>query len=210
MKTQSELSDNQLRSSDQSHDQDHARTELIRILREAYSGELAAALAYRGHWKSVSDSDQRQRIQQIEAEELVHRSAVGKMLLYFGKQPSIYLEVRLWLTGRIIAAACHLIGWFLPMFFAGRLESSNWKEYESAAGCARTMNLSDFEAALRRMSEVELEHQEYFASMVTGHRLLPLAQSLFKWDLPVNNRFLKEQPQAIPELETVKGSTYYE
>ena len=30
-----------------------ARRNLIRILQNAYSGEIAAAYAYRGHWKSV-------------------------------------------------------------------------------------------------------------------------------------------------------------
>jgi Uma2 family endonuclease len=30
-----------------------ARQNLIRILQSAYSGELAAAFAYRGHWKSL-------------------------------------------------------------------------------------------------------------------------------------------------------------
>jgi hypothetical protein len=94
------------------------------------------------------------------------------------------------------------------MFFAGRLESSNWKEYESAARCASILALADFEASLLRMSAVELEHEEYFAAMVTGHRLLPLAQTLFKWDLPVTNRFLNERSTA--KLETVKGSTFFE
>jgi hypothetical protein len=35
----------------------------------AYSGELAAGLAYRGHWRSVRDAAERERIQTIEAEE---------------------------------------------------------------------------------------------------------------------------------------------
>lgn len=46
-----------------------ARHDLIAILRLAYSAELAARLAYRGHWKSLADSEDRGRIRQIEEEE---------------------------------------------------------------------------------------------------------------------------------------------
>lgn len=46
---------------------------LIGILQLAYSGELAAAYAYRGHWKSVSDSEEIRRIEEIENEEWHHR-----------------------------------------------------------------------------------------------------------------------------------------
>ena len=45
-----------------------ARQNLIRILQNAYSGELAAAYAYRGHWQSLKKSAaERERIRQIEA-----------------------------------------------------------------------------------------------------------------------------------------------
>ena len=57
---------------------------LTAILRLAYSGELAAALAYRGHWKSVGDPDERARIRQIEEEEWHHRDLVGGMLARIG------------------------------------------------------------------------------------------------------------------------------
>ena len=36
--------------------------ELISLLKMAYSAELAAAYAYRGHWHSVSDPDEKARI----------------------------------------------------------------------------------------------------------------------------------------------------
>src|ERR1044071_4023586 len=95
------------------------RQHLISILKAAYSGELAAAYAYRGHWKSVSNLVERKRIQQIETDEWVHRKKVGEMLAALGARPSNLKEVRMWLTGRTIGALCHVIGWFLPMYFAG-------------------------------------------------------------------------------------------
>jgi rubrerythrin len=53
---------------------------LIGLLQLAYSGELAAAYAYRGHWKSVSDPEERHRIEEIEQDEWHHRKLVGEML----------------------------------------------------------------------------------------------------------------------------------
>ena len=45
------------------------RRDLIALLQLAYSAEQAAAYAYRGHWHSVVDLDERARIKQIEGEE---------------------------------------------------------------------------------------------------------------------------------------------
>lgn len=57
---------------------------LAAILRLAYSGELAAALAYRGHWKSVRDPDERARIRQIEEEDSPWPKSSGTMSSTFG------------------------------------------------------------------------------------------------------------------------------
>jgi demethoxyubiquinone hydroxylase (CLK1/Coq7/Cat5 family) len=160
--------------------------ELIRILQLAYSGELAAGLAYRGHWKSVKRRAESEMIQRIELEEWAHRKRVGEMLLVLGSRPVRWREVRMWVTGQIIGAACHLIGWFLPMYFAGRLESRNWKEYETAASCARNLRMLDFETELLTMSAVEFQHEVFFAEMVVGNRFLTVIQKLFRWELPAD------------------------
>ena len=55
---------------------ENARKHLIRILQNAYAGELAAAFAYRGHWKSLKDSAEKEQIKEIEAEEWHHRKGV--------------------------------------------------------------------------------------------------------------------------------------
>ena len=56
--------------------QANSAASLIEILQLAYSGELAAAYAYRGHWKSVSDPEERHRIEEIENEEWHHRNSL--------------------------------------------------------------------------------------------------------------------------------------
>jgi rubrerythrin len=158
---------------------DHQR--LVHILQAAYSGELAAAHAYRGHWKSLRNPVEREKIQQIENEEWVHREKVGGMLASLGARRVKTRELRMLVTGRMIGLSCHLIGWFLPMYFAGRIENSNVREYESAAFHASKLGLIEFESELRVMANVEREHEIFFMKMVTGHRLLPLMQAVFKW-----------------------------
>jgi demethoxyubiquinone hydroxylase (CLK1/Coq7/Cat5 family) len=165
-------------------DAQEAQARFINLLQRAYSGELAAAYAYRGHWKSLSRPDERRGIQKIEHEEWVHRERVGKMLAALEAAPVRRLELRLAVTGRVIGLACHFIGWFLPMYFAGRLESRNVEEYVIAAHYARMLKLWDYEADLAHMAVVEREHELFFLRMIAGHRLLPLARALFKWGDP--------------------------
>jgi hypothetical protein len=163
---------------------DAQRHRLIQILQGAFSGELAAGFAYRGHWKSVKNETERAAIRKIEMEEWVHRKRVGEMLASLSARPQRLREAKMWLIGRTIGAACHMIGWFFPMYFAGRLESGNVIEYETAASHAAAQGLGDFEADLLLMAGVEKEHELFFLSVVTGHRLLPLASSLFDWGKP--------------------------
>ena len=64
------------------------RAQLIAVLQLAYSGELAAGYAYRGHWHSVSEAEERARIKTIEDEEWHHRKLVGEMLKSLGAGPN--------------------------------------------------------------------------------------------------------------------------
>jgi demethoxyubiquinone hydroxylase (CLK1/Coq7/Cat5 family) len=154
--------------------------QLARILRLAYSGELGAALAYRGHWQSLPDSAERDKIQQIEDEEW-DRRRVGVILTSLGSAPDKFREMKLRIIGRSIGAACHITGWFLPMYFAGRIESKNVKEYEEAAEHAAALGLVKFETELRARAEVEKQHELFFLQTVAGHSLLPLTRWAFKW-----------------------------
>jgi rubrerythrin len=144
---------------------------LIALLRLAYSAELAAAYAYRGHWHSLSDTAERQRILQIENEEWHHRDMVGQMLNKLGTSPSRAREVRANIVGRVLGALCHFTGWFAPMYGAGRLESRNIREYETAARYARDAGCDEFVECLLTMAEVEWEHEKYFRSRVLSHGL---------------------------------------
>ncbi|HYC58284.1 MAG TPA: hypothetical protein VEK79_01840 [Thermoanaerobaculia bacterium] len=176
------------------------RADLIRVLRSACSGELAAGYAYRGHWKSLrSDSPERDRIKVIEDEEWHHRDLVLGLLRELGSGPSRNREIVFYCIGKTIAFLCHIGGWFIPMYGAGKLERSNIKEYEDAAVHAHEAGLGHMIDCLLEMAEVEWEHEKFFREQIQGHWLLrffPL------WDPPPAKeaiRGLSARDRAVPE-----------
>ena len=160
---------------------DRDRRRLIRQLQGACSGELAAGHAYRGHWRSLRDEGERDRVRAVEAEEWHHRALVKGLLRQLGARPSPIREVLFWLIGRSIALFCFVGGWFAPMYGAGRLERSNIVEYEVAARYAIACGRPDMVDCLLTMAEVEWEHERYFRSRITGH---PLCRILPLWEEP--------------------------
>jgi len=160
---------------------DRARARLIALLRLAYSGELAAIHAYRGHARSLPDAAERARIGAIEAEELRHREEVGRMLAALGARPSRAREWRAGVIGRTLGLACSFTGRFVPLYGAGRLESRNVGEYERAARHARDAGRPELVEPLLAMAEVEWEHEAWFRARVLAH---PCALLLPPWPAP--------------------------
>ncbi len=160
------------------------RLKLVEILRLAYSGELAAALAYRGHARSVVDEDERRRISEIEAEELQHRRLLGEMLAELGARPSRIRELRATAIGRTLSLLCRVSGWYLPMYGAGRLERGNIREYETAARLARDAGCAKWTGCLLEMAEVEWEHERYFRERTALRGGRALARWLPPWAGP--------------------------
>ncbi|MCI0403706.1 MAG: ferritin-like domain-containing protein [Acidobacteria bacterium] len=158
-----------------------AKSRFIQILQQAYSGERAAAYAYRGHWRSLRDPNDRSRVRTIEAEEWHHRHLVGEMLRELGARPSALREGRALLVGRTLGLLCHVAGWFAPMYAAGRLESRNIREYEDAARRAKDCGREDLLPCLLAMAVVEWEHERYFRSKVLSH---PWARHFPLWEAP--------------------------
>lgn len=177
-----------------------AREALIALLQLAYSGELAAAYAYRGHWRSSSRAEEREAIRMIEDEEWQHREHVGEMLAELGSGPDKAREKRAARLGRTLGALCHLSGWLAPMYGAGKLESRNIREYETAARHARDCGRHEWIDALLTMSEVEWDHERYFRKKVQGHWL---GKCLPIWKKPppretMRQEFVFTSPSSLP------------
>jgi rubrerythrin len=151
--------------------ENNSKEKLIALLQLAYSGELAAAHAYRGHWRSVRNPDEKTSIKNIEDDEWRHRRLVGEMLTGLGSGPSRRREIRATVIGRTLGLLCHFTGWLAPMYGAGKLESRNIREYETAARYARVCGRIDLIDCLLEMAEVESEHELCFRSRVLTHAL---------------------------------------
>lgn len=133
---------------------------------------MAAAYAYRGHWKAAKNPEERESIRKIEEDEWHHRDLLGQMLGELGAKPKRFLEIKMRLIGKSIGLLCYVTGWFFPMYGAGRLESKNVLEYLYAARYAVNAGHGAFVEELLVMSEVEWDHELYFREKVIGHRLL--------------------------------------
>ncbi len=148
-----------------------ATRDLIRLLRAAYSGELAAANAYAGHWRSVRERAQRTAIRRIQDEEHEHRARVGEMIAELGGTPGWLRDRVMAVVGWMIAAACFVGGWYVPMYGAGLIERRNIAEYEDAAQLAFRAGREDLADELLGMAEAEWDHEAYFRGLCEGHWL---------------------------------------
>jgi len=157
------------------------RKRLINILQLAYSGERAAGYAYRGHWQSVSDPNEKARIKTIEDEEWHHRELVGEMLATLNAAPNKWREIRATIIGHTIGVICHLSFWFVAMYGAGKLESGNVCEYFVMMHYFHSLGIRDHDAILYEMGMKEKEHEAYFLDQIKDSRLLPFFERVFSW-----------------------------
>lgn len=162
-----------------------ARAALVRGLQDAHAGELAAAYAYRGHWKSLRRRPAaRAEVQRIEAAEWHHRTLVAAMLEELGGRPRRRRELLMACIGRFFGALCFVGGFFGPMYAAGRLEGMNVDQYDAAGQHAATLGLGAYAEQLEAMRQEEDRHERFFGEQVRGHWLLPLTSALLGWRPP--------------------------
>ena len=169
---------------------EEARRALVEILRGAHAGELGAALAYDGHWRSLRNHDEIAEVHQIALDELAHRVCVGEMLAELGVEPDPWRERCMFAIGTAISWLCRVGGWFVPMYGAGRLESGNVREYEDAARFAVLAGYGCFASELLHLAEVEWDHERYFRSKAEAHwlgALVPL------WSAPPARETIRER-----------------
>lgn len=143
--------------------------ELLHLVRLAYSAERAAAFAYQGHAASVADPMEKTALMRIEKEEWTHREHLARMLAKMAAKPSPYLEMKYFCIGKGIGLSCHMIGWFMPMYFAGRLESGNVNEYVRMETLAREAGMHEEIECIQEMARVEKTHEVFFLERAQGH-----------------------------------------
>ena len=154
---------------------------LIDLLQRAYSAEKAAAFAYQGHAGSVKDKTEKIAIKQIELDEWNHRKEVLEIMQKYNIPISKYYEFRSYIMGKILSCSCYIIGWFMPFFFAGRLESGNVCEYFRMMQYFHELGIIEHNQILYEMGIKEKEHEIYFLGKIKNKKMLPVFEKLFSW-----------------------------
>lgn len=184
---------------------------LVDLLKKAYSAEKAAAFAYIGHARSVKDPEQKKAIKQIEIDEWNHREEVLKIMKQYSISPSKYYEIRFYIIGKIIWYSCYVIGWFMPFYFAGRLESGNVCEYFRMKQYFNSLGIKEHDLTLYDMGIKEKEHEVYFLEKIKTNKLLPLFEWLFSWgnnngfnDIDLDKKYPVEQSDVYCKVDSQK------
>jgi hypothetical protein len=169
---------------------------LVGLLQRAYSAERAASLAYIGHAASLRDPRAKAAVKQIEDDEWEHRRHVLAIMQRYDVPVSKAFERRYYLIGKLIGASCHVIGWFMPYFFAGKLESGNVCEYFVMMRYFHELGIRDHDTILHAMGMKEKEHELYFLAQIKKSRLLPVFEKVFAWgrhttlnDVDLDNKY---------------------
>lgn len=157
--------------------------ELISSLQKAYSAEKAASYAYQGHRGSLRKPAEKIAIKEIEDDEWNHRREVKVIMDHYGIPVSLRNEVKFAVIGKFISASCYVIGWFMPFFFAGKLESGNVCEYFRMKQSFNSLGIRKWDAILYEMGMKEKEHEIYFLNKVKQSKVLPLFERIFNWGL---------------------------
>lgn len=158
-----------------------AHKALVDLLKRAYSAEKAAAFAYQGHAGSVKDTAEKAAIHQIEVDEWNHRSEVLEIMKEYNIPISKYYEFKFHVIGKIISGSCYVIGWFMPFYFAGKLESGNVCEYFKMMQYFHELGIIKHNKVLYEMGIKEKEHEIYFLSKIRNKKMLPFFEKLFSW-----------------------------
>lgn len=154
---------------------------LVDLLQRAYSAEKAAAFAYQGHAGSIKDPVHKKLVRQIEIDEWNHRQEVLSIMQLYHVPVSKFYEFRFHVIGKLISFSCYVIGWFMPYYFAGRLESGNVCEYFRMMHYFHELGITAHDKILYEMGMKEKEHEIYFLQNIQSNKLLPIFEKVFNW-----------------------------
>jgi len=177
---------------------------LIDLLQRAYSAERAASFAYIGHAGAVKNKDEKLAIKEIEDDEWHHRKLVLQIMKQYDIPVSKFYEFKFYVIGKVIAFSCYIIGWFMPFFFAGRLESGNVCEYFVMMHYFHELGITEHDQDLYDMGIKEKEHEEYFLGKIKNSKLLPFFEKLFNWGESRSYNDIE-----LKALQTVEKSEVY-
>lgn len=176
---------------------------LIDLLQQAYSAEKAASFAYIGHAGAVKDKAEKIAIRQIELDEWNHRKEVLAIMQQYDIKPSTWYEIKYHIIGKVIGYSCYVIGWFMPFYFAGNLESGNVCEYFRMIKYFHEIGINTHDQILYEMGLKEKEHEMYFYEKIKNHPWLPFFEKIVGWGKKQKNDV------DMDAIKPIEGATTY-
>jgi hypothetical protein len=74
-----------------------------------------------------------------------------------------------------------VLGWFMPYYFAGNLESGNVCEYFRMKQYFNALGINQHDTILYEMGIKEKEHELFFLNGIKNKKALTLFEKLFSW-----------------------------
>lgn len=136
------------------------------LLKRAYAIEIGAYNAYVGHARSFPrGSAEREKIREIQWQELEHKDSLGKMLTELGEKPNPALNFLFLLIGKSVSFACEYMPEELAAWGAKMMEKMGSATYWELAREATNSGHQQFHAKLCAMARQEQAHEEFFKTM---------------------------------------------
>jgi len=101
-----------------------------------------------------------------------------------------------------------VIGWFMPFYFAGRLESGNVCEYFRLMHYFHELGIKQHDQVLYDMGIREKEHEVFFLNRIKNKKLLATFERVFSWgskksfnDVDLETKYSVERSEAYCRKE---------
>lgn len=137
---------------------------LIKQLKAAFAGELAAIAAYDGHVKATKDPRVSEAVWNMYLEEWEHLIHVAEMLTYFGSKPNKIRNFIFKSIGKIIGFICLFSTERQMAYGAKVMERIGTVNYSKMADLADELGHEVMAERLDIMAKSEKEHEEFFQS----------------------------------------------
>ncbi len=145
-------------------------------LRIAYSTEIGAATAYRGHAAATREPVVAALVRSIEQDERHHRAELGELLERYDARPFVWLDHLYTFIGTCVGWGCHFWGPWASAFGAAQFEFGGIADYRRAARAARAIGNPDLVAKLESFQAQEAAHRAFFLDLARATFPIPWVQ----------------------------------
>lgn len=140
--------------------------ELIRMLQNAHAGELGAFHAYAGHIRATKDVVERNKLIEIQAEELRHINDCKRLLNYYGYPTNKLKDSIMQFIGKTLGLTCFISGRRLAAWGAGVIERVGMVNYQKMVDISQKLGNKKLVDIFTNMRDTEVVHEMYFKELL--------------------------------------------